>query len=855
MSVVLRASVVKRERQTNLRLACVALERIVADDADALDSTTEAVPRVDARASASRAANEALLARLDARGGELTIVGFWESKGMCDPLAALHFLSRDSGGAPSFRCAPSDACDDEERESIESLHGEMLGENKTAVVQMKGEDGTRELHLVAVPRGASEDEGEGPSTAAVKVATTMDVTRFIAFETKEMAPAYAMPLLKHNRLVVVLDLDETLVQATTLHALDRRIEKTRGRMVSLMKFDHNNPRASAVMVEEVKKERMACEVALRRLQTDRAMLAQYCVEGAVTLNNRRSVTIPEIESLPNGTQRLKNVIRMPSPHIKGGMIVFTVINPADPGTAMLVHVRPGWEELRKYLSGQDRQSKRAEVFVCTMANIEYAREMCRILDQHGTVFDPAQLEHRVKSVAPNELKSLARTCGAHFPTELAVIVDDRTAVWEPGARPHILAVTPFMPYGNDVEYGTTIEQHEARGTGGVLGAAQNMMETLRLRWHMDYEKFAHKARKHIQDTAAHGALRPPPPATKTDEDAAPTTSARDDHAAEGDHAAAARGPADALRADHARKKAIHLFYPPNAADLLTPLMEAGAKEAALSIAERGGAARAAAGAGSRLAAALGTLDRNNKTKIGMQMAKKRADADAEGDTDSKNATNDAEVKSEHVEKESKPRFRHIDMAEISVKTPATKTTTKTTRTTRTEPTSPAKKVSPKSQEKTLSGKKRSRGEASDSESYSEPISESEPEPEDEEEDEEDEDEDEDEDEHEHEHEHEEDVDEEMVNGDEDEYDQEEELKATSPKRGPKPKKAPAKRAAKVRSKSPTKKASVMRQALSSKRTSSKAKSVPAKKSPAKPAKPAKVFRKGTRESTRLSQSQ
>ena len=821
MSVVLRFSVVKRERQTNLRLACVALERVVvvADgDDDDEDSTADGDARKGTRGETSREANEGLLRDLDVAGGELTIVGFWESRETFDPLPALHFLSRDAGGAPSFRCAPSDGCDAEERESIEALHGEMLGENKTAVVQMKGADGTTsELHLVAVPaRRASEDGGEESSMTAAMV----ERARFIAFKTKEMAPAYAMPLLKHNRLVVVLDLDETLVQATTLHALDKRVEKMRGRMVSLMKFDHTNPRASAVMVEEVKKERMACEVALRRLQTDRAMLAQYCVEGAVTLNNRRSVTIPEIESLPNGTQRLKNVIRLPSPHIKGGTMVFTVVNPADPGTAMLVHVRPGWEELRKYLSGQDRQSKRAEVFVCTMANIEYAREMCRILDQHGTVFDPAQLEHRVKSVAPNELKSLSTTCGAHFPTELAVIVDDRTSVWEPEARPHILAVTPFMPYGTDVEFGTTIEQHEARGTGGVLGTAQNMMETLRLRWHMDYEKFAHKARKHIQDTAMHGALRPPPPSPTRDEDAAPTTS-RDD-ALEGEHHVAAQGPADTLRADHARKKAIHLFYPPSAADLLTPLMDAEAKEAALSIAERGGAARAAAGAGSRLAAALGTLDRYNKTKIDMQMAKKRADADAEGDTDSKDATNDAEVKSENVEKESKPRFRHIDMSEISVKTPATKTTAAT------EQTSPAKKVSPKSHERTLSGKKRSRRDSSDSESYSEPVSESEPEEEDEEE-------------------------EEMVNDDDEddeddeECDQEEEIKATSPRT--KARKAPAKPKTKAsRSKSPAKKAPAKK---------APAKKSPAKKSPAKksPAKPKKVFRKGTRESTRLSQSQ
>ena len=139
MSVVLRFSVVKRERQTNLRLACVALERVVvvADgDDDDEDSTADGDGRTRTRGETSREANEGLLRDLDVAGGELTIVGFWESRETFDPLPALHFLSRDAGGAPSFRCAPSDGCDAEERESIEALHGEMLGENKTAVVQM-----------------------------------------------------------------------------------------------------------------------------------------------------------------------------------------------------------------------------------------------------------------------------------------------------------------------------------------------------------------------------------------------------------------------------------------------------------------------------------------------------------------------------------------------------------------------------------------------------------------------------------------------------------------------------------------------------------------------------------------------
>ena len=729
--VALTASVVKRERQTGLRLACEALEG-VAEDPRANDDGDAR----EANAGAKRTANETLLEELRGAGGEMAIVGFWESRDAFDPLAALHFLARSSGGAPSFRCAPCATCEEEERRAIEELHAEMTRENKSAVVQMKDGEGrtSGELHLVAVPeatREGEEDGGEGTGDERRADGGASATTRFVAFKTDEMAPAYAQPLLKHNRLVVVFDLDETLVQSTTLHMLDRRIEATRLKMVSLMKFDVTNPRVSTVMIEEVKQDKIACEQALRRLQTDRAMLYQYCSEGAVTHNNRRSVTIPEIESLPNGMQRLRNIIRIPSPHIKGAMLVFTVINPANPATAMLVHVRPGWEEMRKYLAGSDgRQSKRAEVFVCTKASNNYAREVCRILDPHGAVFEPAQLEHRVKSVGVDEMKSLRTTCGAHFPAELTVIVDDRTVVWEAEAQSHILAVTPFMPYGTDVDFGSGIEQHEAGGTGGVLGTVQSMLETLRLRWHMDYGKFAIKARKHLQETAAHGALRPTKDSSEGDSITSKDENESDDAATESDVL---------LRAEHHRKKAERLFYPPNAGDLLKPLMDMQAKEAALGIAERGGAARAAAGSGSRLAAALGVLDRQNNAKQQHAKFKAKADTDADADAnveDSSEAPKEGvEIKRESEEDEIKPKFRHIDISALEGRkgddtNECQENLPRKER--RSEETPAARSPS--------SGKKRSReadvSDSSDSNAGSEPESESEPD-EDEDEDEDD----------------------------------------------------------------------------------------------------------------------
>jgi len=864
--IELRASVAKRDHQTGLRLSCAALARpdegagagatrtngsdgsvgavVNAADAGERAVNDEKTPTTTTTTTTTTTAtttndNERFLSTLVERGGELVVVGFWESRDAFDPLPALHLLSSASGGTPAFKAVPSEACEAKEREELESLHFEMCAENKSAVVQVVGEDGrASELHLVAVPSGAEaeEEEAEGEGTSGRR-------TRFMAFKTEQMAPVYAAPLLVHNRLVVVFDLDETLVQATTLHLLDRRIEQARAKLMSLMKFDFSNPRLSEVMKDEMKKDRASTEQSLRRLQIDRSMLFQYVTEAAITVNGRRSVTIPEIEQLPDGQQRLRNVIRVPSPHIKGSMCVFTMINPADPSTAVLMHVRPGWEELKNYLAGSDRnRSKRAEVFVCTMALKDYAREVCRILDPFNIVFDPMQLDGRLKNVKAEELKSISKTCGSHFPRELTVIVDDRTAVWEAEAQPHILAVTPFMPYG---DVGAPMGQNESGGSGGTLGTVQSMLETLRLRWHMDYEKFAVKARAHVHQTADHGVVRPPKNVTEATDDGASTRENADDEAD-------ANKEDDALKRAHNRKKSERLFYPPDAGELLKPLMDLEAKDAAAGIASAGGAARAAGGSGSRLAAALGALDRHQTVK--MQNAKLKAQAEAEAKEDS-----DAEEEAQE-EKEHQPKFRHIDMSTIeeetaaqearaakmakqeaeraeaervlSMKTPASKKVAKT---------SPTKK-SPT----TLSGKKRSRGYSSDTDSdEDEPESESEPEPESESEADDDEEEEVDDygDDAEDDDEDDEDEDEEDAFDDkEEEADEEEE--ATPPKAKTKPKPKP-------KAKSTPPKPKPKRKPKAKAKTTTKM--AAAKKKPAAKKKE-KVFREGTRASRRLSQS-
>lgn len=65
-------------------------------------------------------------------------------------------------------------------------------------------------------------------------------------------------------------------------------------------------------------------------------------------------------------------------------------------TSVLVRLRPAWEDLRSYLTARGR--KRFEVYVCTMAERDYALEMWRLLDPEAHLIATKQLLDRVVCV-------------------------------------------------------------------------------------------------------------------------------------------------------------------------------------------------------------------------------------------------------------------------------------------------------------------------------------------------------------------------------------------------------------------------------------------------------------------------
>lgn len=70
-------------------------------------------------------------------------------------------------------------------------------------------------------------------------------------------------------------------------------------------------------------------------------------------------------------------------------------------TSVLVRLRPAWEDLRSYLTAGGR--KRFEVFVCTMAERDYALEMWRLLDPESNLINSRELLERIVCVKSGKL--------------------------------------------------------------------------------------------------------------------------------------------------------------------------------------------------------------------------------------------------------------------------------------------------------------------------------------------------------------------------------------------------------------------------------------------------------------------
>uniref|UniRef100_A0A2P2M1I3 protein-serine/threonine phosphatase n=1 Tax=Rhizophora mucronata TaxID=61149 RepID=A0A2P2M1I3_RHIMU len=316
----------------------------------------------------------------------------------CPPLSVLQTISSYSVRCKLESSSPAD------QPNLINLHASCFHEYKTAVVVI----GDEEIHLVAMP----SKQKKFPC--------------FWCFSVPLGLYDSCLGLLNMRCLAIVFDLDETLIVANTMKSFEDRIEALK-----------------AWIARETDPMRMSgMSTELKRYIDDRSLLKQF-TENDFVVDNGKTFKV-QMEEVPPPSDTHERVFR-PVIRLQERNIVLTRINPEIRDTSVLVRLRLAWEDLRSYLTAKGR--KRFEVYVCTMAERDYALEMWRLLDPEAHLIGLKQLLDRVICVKAGSKKSLLNVFqdGMCHP-KMAMVIDDRSKVWEDKDQPRVHVVPAFTPY-------------------------------------------------------------------------------------------------------------------------------------------------------------------------------------------------------------------------------------------------------------------------------------------------------------------------------------------------------------------------------------------------------------------------
>lgn len=317
----------------------------------------------------------------------------------CPPLSILQTISSFSVRCKLESSSPA------ELSHLINLHAMCFHELKTAVVLI----GDEEIHLVAMP----SKQKKFPC--------------FWCYSVPAGLYNASLGMLNLRCLAIVFDLDETLIVANTMKSFEDRIDSLRGWI--------------ARQTDLVRVSGMTAE--MKRYIDDRMLLKQY-MENDYVVDSNGKVYKAQLEAVLRLTDNHERVVR-PVIRLQDKNIVLTRINPENRDTSVLVRLRPAWEDLRSYLTAKGR--KRFEVYVCTMAERDYALEMWRLLDPEAHLIGSNKLLDRVICVKSGSRKSLLNVFrdGMCHP-KMAMVIDDRSKVWEDKDQPRVHVVPAFTPY-------------------------------------------------------------------------------------------------------------------------------------------------------------------------------------------------------------------------------------------------------------------------------------------------------------------------------------------------------------------------------------------------------------------------
>ncbi|TVU15110.1 hypothetical protein EJB05_38612 [Eragrostis curvula] len=325
----------------------------------------------------------------------------------CPPLAVLHAV------APAARCLVMEsrhtptATADEPPPPLVAMHAACIRDNKTAVFPL----GAEEIHLVAM----------------VSKRNLTNHACFWGYKVPLGLYNSCLSMLNLRCLGIVFDLDETLIVANTRRSFEDRIDALQRKLVN-----ETDPQRISGMLAEIK-----------RYQDDKLILKQYIESDQVT--DGGEVYKVQSEVIPPLADNHQQPMTRPIIRLQEKNIILTRINPLIRDTSVLVRLRPAWDDLRSYLIARGR--KRFEVYVCTMAERDYALEMWRLLDPDSRLINSVQLLDRLVCVKSGSRKSLLNVFsdGSCQPG-MALVIDDRLKVWDDKDQRRVHVVPAFAPY-------------------------------------------------------------------------------------------------------------------------------------------------------------------------------------------------------------------------------------------------------------------------------------------------------------------------------------------------------------------------------------------------------------------------
>ncbi|KAM0907136.1 hypothetical protein ACQ4PT_016326 [Festuca glaucescens] len=235
--------------------------------------------------------------------------------------------------------------------------------------------------------------------------------------------ASSVGMLNLRCLTIVFDLDETIIVANIMRSFESRIKSLSRRMDV-----EDDPGRVAGMSAEVK-----CYI------EDKELLKEF-IDMDTVIDNVKIVGTQEEEVQPIGTQQrlLRTVIQLPERNA-----ILTHINPEVRDTSVFVKLRPALEDLRSYLTAKG--CKKIEVYVCTMAERDYALGIWRLLDQEANLISLNNISERVVCLKAGSKKShVFRNGGCH--PKMAMVIDDRLQVWDEKDQPRVHVVPAYAPY-------------------------------------------------------------------------------------------------------------------------------------------------------------------------------------------------------------------------------------------------------------------------------------------------------------------------------------------------------------------------------------------------------------------------